>query len=61
MSIIHQMTTRIPNFIEQSQLETNEGMLPERLGERSLTFTSLERILVTDIQSSYHPVSQSVS
>jgi hypothetical protein len=49
MTIVFQMTNRVPNFIEQSHLETTEGM-QNFYAKRTtvLTICSMDSVLVTN-------------
>lgn len=59
MTIVFQMTNRVPNFIEQSHLETTEGMKHSNMAcRRALTLYSLDSLLVTDSEDSHASVPQ---
>jgi brefeldin A-resistance guanine nucleotide exchange factor 1 len=62
MSIVFQLSGRVPNFIEQSHLETKEGkslMLANWHGANNVF--SMDCLLVPHSQDTHSPVSQSLS
>jgi hypothetical protein len=50
MTIVFQMSERVPKFIESSQLETTKGKISEYHCIFNLTVDSLDRSLVADPQ-----------
>lgn len=61
MTIVFQMTSKVSNFIEQSHLEATEGMfLAHAEHTERLTLSSMDCVLVTDLEDTYTPVSQSL-
>jgi hypothetical protein len=60
MSIVFQLSDRVPNFIDQSHLETKEGMFYRyrRIGIATNRESSMDSLLVTHPQDSDPPMSQ---